>query len=146
MTLFCSGMLLLLQAGPWIKRLSTWENATEAWFRSKFSHPIFQHCLQHKKVEVIWLGYATSQTPALEDKYPYQSVDHILEFNAFTRNYVQMQSNAMGFPLVILDWLNLTYTSQTSDGFHGLTEVNLVKASHILNVMQWLVLKKQQIR
>jgi hypothetical protein len=136
------GMLLLLQAGPWLKKEPNWKKYSEDWFDVKFSHPTFQSCLQNRKITVIWLGYATSQTADLESDYPSQTVESILEFNSFARNYIEKQSISMDFPLVVLDWLNLTFTSQTSNGFHGLSEVNLVKVYHILNVMPWLAMEK----
>jgi hypothetical protein len=83
---------------------------------------------------VIWTGFGTTQGGSLNDQYPLQRRAVIEEFNAYTKAYL----DSLPFPVTTIEWVNLTYGSMTSDGFHGLAEVNLVKAYHILNVAKYL--------
>eukprot|EP00978_Attheya_sp_CCMP212_P030073 scaffold109422_cov43-Attheya_sp.AAC.2 len=130
------GLLLVLQNGPWSRRHKNWKELIKGWFKEHFEDEQFLKCLHHNKVHVIWLGYGTSQTPELDKVYELQQFAPIQEFNEFTKSYLE----TLPFANVIttIDLLNLTRGSQTSDGFHGLSEVNLVKAYHILNVAKFL--------
>jgi hypothetical protein len=125
------GMLLILQAGPWY--LSRGESIYK-WFDEHFHHEQFQKCLRYNKVDVIWLGFGTTQTPAKDKDFPMQNRENVEKFNEHAKNYFANVS----FPVTILDWVNLTWGAQSSDGFHGLAEVNLVKAYQILNVANLL--------
>jgi hypothetical protein len=130
------GLLLVLQNGPGSRGKTNWKEAVKGWFTEHFEHEQFQKCLRQNKVHVIWLGYGTSQTHDLDKVFEKQQFAPIQEFNEFTKSYLE----TLPFANVIttIDLLNLTFGSQTSDGFHGLAEVNLVKAYHILNVAKFL--------
>jgi hypothetical protein len=124
-------MLLILQAGPWY--LNQGQDIYE-WFDAHFNHAQFKKCLQYNKVDVIWLGFGTTQTPAKDKAFPKQNRENVEQYNEHAKKYFANVS----FPVAILDWVNLTWGAQSSDGFHGLAEVNLVKAYQILNVANLL--------
>lgn len=60
-----------------------------------------------------------------------QSRERALEFNKKMAKYWSTQS----FPVTTLDWWNMTKESMTSDGLHSVSEVNLLKATHLLHAM-----------
>lgn len=117
---------------------NNWKELTRDWFRLHFEHKGFLNCLKHNKVDVIWTGYGTSQGgTTMNGRYPLQRRAMIEEFDAYSKAYL----DSLPFPVTTIEWVNMTYGSQSSDGLHGLAEVNLVKAYHILNVAKYLHLR-----
>jgi len=92
----------------------------------------FKDCLKYGKVHVIWSTY-TAQSRTLDKRYPKQSRESALIFNDGMEEYWAEQS----FPVITLDWWNLTADSQTADGFHSLADVNLMKATQLLHAMNY---------
>ena len=82
-------------------------------------------------IYVVWSGVGV-QNRALDVKYPMQSRELAAVFNDETREYLQRANVSV----LSLDFWNLTLDAETSDGFHGLTDVNMMKALALLNVMQ----------
>ena len=72
----------------------------------------------------------SSQSLGLDDKYPHQSRESAYSFNEHIIAYLQEKP----FPIYILDQHNLTMDAQTSDGFHYLSDVNLLKVYFIIHL------------
>lgn len=124
------GVLLYMQGG-----VHTGSNVQNTVARSIEPHTKsagFQKCLNASRVHVIWSTY-TAQSRNLDSKYPLQSRENALKFNQEMAAYWAKQP----FPVTILDWWNLTADSQTSDGFHSLSDVNFVKALHVVHAANW---------
>jgi hypothetical protein len=87
------------------------------------------------RVKILFSG-STVCTDEVEKKYPYQHRTVVRQYNKdmsnwFSSNYRGSQS---------LDFWNLTLESlnRTSDGFHQLTDVNMIKVIGILNMMNYM--------
>ena len=125
------GILLVLQGGVNYGG----ENSNPVEYVNKsltpfFQQPGFQTCSQIEgAVNVIWTTY-NSQSRTLDDKYPHQSREKATVFNDYVISYLQQQQ----FPVTLLNQHNLTMDAQTSDGFHYLTDVNLLKVYFILHL------------
>ena len=78
--------------------------------------------------------HVTAQLRTLDERFPRQTRENATIFNEEMAVYWARQP----FDVTILDWWNLTANVQTSDGFHSLSDVNLVKATHLLNMMDLL--------
>jgi hypothetical protein len=90
----------------------------------------YKGCVNAGKLKVIWTAYsATSHT--MDAAWPHQNRDIIA--NKFNPTMQQLIAEH-GVDIKIVDWWNLTADAQTSDGFHHLTDVNLMKALHLINV------------
>jgi hypothetical protein len=123
---------LILQGG-----VHTKSNAGE-YFHQKINpilkNPGFILCQSLGKVRVIWTTY-TSQSRILDTKYPTQSRENAIIFNAEMEALLAKQPE---LNVSIVDWHSLTAESQTSDGFHSLSDVNVVKGYHLLHVLDQL--------
>jgi len=75
------------------------------------------------------------QTRSMDAKYPHQSRESTAEFNR--RMSAHLQKRYHGDVLFMSFW-NLTMDVATSDGFHHLSEANLLKAMYIVNLMELL--------
>ena len=163
------GLLLILQAGPWfirdyggqreddegpaeegemseVKLLALKREKISTWFEDHFNSPVFQKCLELDKVQVLWLGFGTSQTPSKDEIYGKNSRNNIERYNKKTRRYLEWRASINNIPVTIVDWLNMTWQQLASDGFHGLAEVNLMKAYHIANVVSMMAKERRDER
>jgi hypothetical protein len=96
-------------------------------------HPNIRRCADLNKLRVLWVAFS-SQSRSLDKRYPHQSRENATLFNEEMNAQVQE-----AIPNVtIIEWWNLTLDAQTSDGFHFLTDVNLLKANHFLHVIKYL--------
>jgi hypothetical protein len=125
------GAVWVLQGGAHFK--SNAEEALRNWIDPLFNHETFHVCRQLNKLKIIWLSYG-SQSRQLDEKFPHQSREYVAEFN------VQMETELKKRvpDVVIIDWAHLTAEAQTSDGFHFLSDVNLVKSSHLASIISFL--------
>ena len=72
----------------------------------------------------------------LDSRFPHQAEKHAVEFNAVTAKHIlQTYGREENMKIVVLDFMNMTRGAAVSDGFHYLSEVNLIKAMYIFNVM-----------
>ena len=88
-----------------------------------------QYACPHVTFHVAWMGMGV-QSRSLDDKYPHQRRELILDFNSGIFRHLQDAHFVQSF-----DVWNLTHNAGTSDGFHYLSEVNMLKAMYILNYM-----------
>ena len=124
------GILIVLQGG-----LHWFMNATDTFdslIQPVITHDRFHECLSLGKIRLIWLAM-TAQSRLLDDPYSHQKRENAVVFNEEIRkSFIEA-----GYPdILILDWYNMTNDSQTSDGLHSLTEVNLAKASQLLYLVE----------
>ena len=77
---------------------------------------------------IMWIG-VSAPSRSMDQSWPHQSRDRQKAFNS----YVSAWLAQLGIPT--LHFFNLTLEAATSDGNHYLSEVNMLKASAILNVM-----------
>ena len=89
------------------------------------------------KVRVVWLSRGV-QDRVMDQPYPHQSREHMLVFNEQIDRYFREEHADMG--VVIMDVWNLTKDARTSDGTHYLSDVNLVQAAYVLNIMEHALL------
>lgn len=121
------GILLVLQGGVHFRTDPIrYKESLETFFQQ----PGFQMCWQNKQaITIIWTTLS-SQSRSLDDKYPHQSRESSYSFNEHIIAYLQQKP----FPVYILDQHNLTMDAQTSDGFHYLSDVNLLKVYFIIHL------------
>ena len=81
------------------------------------------------EVTVAW-GSTGVQTRALDGPYPHQSREAAKVFNS----YLAAEATKLSVPL--FDYWELTNEAATSDGFHHLSDVNLLRALYILNFLE----------
>ncbi len=85
-----------------------------------------------KKMRVIYIGVPVVSA-RIEKLYPQQHRNNVQIHNVHVRQWLDDN-----YPYVLyVDIYNLTKngTDHTSDGFHSLSDVNMIKASYILNIM-----------
>ena len=74
----------------------------------------------------------------LQQLFPHQNTTAAIAYNARLKKLVKLTYPAL--PIVMIDFLNVTERAiadgRTSDGHHFLSDVNLIKAMSILNVME----------
>jgi len=86
-------------------------------------------CAYNTTLRVVWTGL-NSQSIALDKKYPHQSDANATLFNDHVSQFV-----AKRFSMLTLDFLPLTRQADVSDGYHYLTEVNVLKAMYWYNLL-----------
>ena len=85
-----------------------------------------------EKMRVIYIGLPVVSV-RIEKLYPQQHRSNVQIHNSIVQRWLKEY-----YPYVLyIDLFNLTKngTDHTSDGFHSLSDVNMIKASYILNVM-----------
>lgn len=90
-----------------------------------------QNCTKPFSLKLIWSGVNT-QSRKLDDKYTRQTREHSKQFNEETNSFMRSKGAS------ILDFMNLTEEAQVSDGLHYLSDVNLFKATALLNLLEKL--------
>jgi hypothetical protein len=88
------------------------------------------------RVRLVFSG-ATVCADEVVKKYPHQNKEYVHSYNTETAKWLYEN-----YPQVIsLDFWNLSAEAldHTSDGFHMLTDVNLIKATTVLNLMHQMV-------
>ena len=83
----------------------------------------------HMTIHVAWMGMG-AQSRSLDDRYPHQRREWTASFNDEIAQYWLEKHNVKTF-----DVWNLTKNAPTSDGYHHLSDVNIVKALYVLNYM-----------
>jgi hypothetical protein len=126
------GILLVMQGGGHFG--SGVNHTLTSFVKPIISHQKFSECVTLNKLKVVWIAYG-SQSRSLDSRYPHQSRENALLFNEQMSLAIQETIPK----ITIIDWWNLTLDSQTSDGFHYLTDVNLLKGMHFLNIINLLV-------
>ena len=105
-----------------------------------FENPRYIKCQQQNKIKVIFVGLH-AQSRILDEHYPHQSRENAIRFNqnisAYFRDPVQIEKYYTNKIIEVDPW-NLTADAQSSDGLHFLSDVNVVEANHILNVVKML--------
>lgn len=80
----------------------------------------------------------------LQQKYPHQNTKAVIAYNARLKELVKM--NFPTLPIVMIDFLKVTERAiadgRTSDGYHFLSDVNLIKVMSILNIMEQMAVDK----
>ena len=100
-----------------------------------FNTPVFQLCNSNGLARVVWTAYQ-SQSRKLDRRYPLQSRERALAFNRYMETRLKGLEHLNHTPTIV-DWWNLTRDAQTSDGFHYLTDVNLIKVNHLAHVLRY---------
>lgn len=98
-----------------------------------FNHPTFRTCLELGKLRVVWVSYG-SQSRQLDTQYPLQTRENAFIFN----QEMEIELKKRLEDIVIIDWWRLTAEAQTSDGLHSLTDINVMKANHLINILSYL--------
>jgi hypothetical protein len=125
------GVLLLMQGGGHFG--SGVNHTITSFVKPIISDANFMKCDVAKNLRVAWISYS-SQSRSLDARYPHQSRENAIKFNDEMRSSIlELIPN-----ITIIDWWNLTMDSQTSDGFHYLTDVNLLKSIHLLTILNFL--------
>jgi hypothetical protein len=127
------GLLYITEAGPHQNFVMP---AVTRKFGYMFKDPRLQACIDKGKAHVIWIQ-AGAQSRAMDNLYPRQSRECTRVFNEEMASWFHTN----GVNVTVLNFWNLTADAQTSDGFHNLLDVNLMKAFYVLRVAQML---KQQ--
>ena len=83
---------------------------------------------------VVFMGLG-SQSRSLDLKYPHQSRELTANFNAEVSGFLK-ETHGMDF----IDVSSLNRSAPTSDGYHFLSDVNLIKAMYVLNYMDLLAI------
>jgi hypothetical protein len=92
--------------------------------------PQYQECIETGRLKLVWTAFH-SQSRVLDARFPVQNRDVIHStFNPTVQRLIQQA----GIHAKIIDWWRLTEDAQTSDGFHHLTDVNLLKAWHLIHL------------
>jgi hypothetical protein len=84
------------------------------------------------KLRVVYSG-APVVDLRVESRYPHQHRDKVKIHNALVHKWL-----GTNYPKVLyIDFWNLTAdgVNRTSDGFHSVSDINMIKATYILNVM-----------
>ena len=84
---------------------------------------------------MIWITYG-AQSRQLDGKHPHQSRENATVFNFQMETELEKRMP----DVIIIDRWWLAAKAQTSDGFHFLLDVNLVKANQLANIMNYLEL------
>jgi hypothetical protein len=124
-------MLIIFQGGTHFM-----SNATIYVQKSIFpilESPGYEKCQKLGKVHMVQLSF-TAQSRTLDNAYPHQSRENATEFNGYLQQF--NQEHQLQFHT--LDWWNLTKDAQTSDGFHFLSDVNVIMAQYIFNLAKQL--------
>jgi len=77
---------------------------------------------------VIFFTGMNAQDSALDVRFPHQSRNAALKYNA------QVHSRAAALGAIVIDWFNMTLDAPSADGYHFLTEVNVLKAAHFMRL------------
>ena len=94
-------------------------------------------------VHMVWTGL-NAQSKILDERYPHQALDKAIGFNHDIQHY--LFTHHKDFDISILDFVPLTLNASSSDGYHFLSDVNLVKAMYTLNLMDLLTAGPLQTR
>lgn len=100
------------------------------------SNPAFRRCVETGKLRMIWSGI-TSQSRHMDDIYPWQSRENTKKFNDEVIEFLRVRAEKekiMNY-IYLLDWHALTQDSMPN-GIHQLSDVNLAKAAHFLELAQ----------
>lgn len=127
-------IFIMLQFGHHCK-LDIQKCTAQAESRMNVINTKLQDCLE--RVKIVYVG-ATVCSDAVIRKYPHQNKEHILEFNERMRTWFQEH-----YPKVLtVQYWNMTKEAayRTSDGFHPLSDINLVKTISMLNIMEQVLL------
>ena len=99
------------------------------------THPKFETCLRYGKVNLIWIAMHSISTH-MESYYPHQSRKNALAFNRQMTELFTSSGLVLNQDVMILDTWNMTQNSQSSDGLHLLSDVNLAKAAQVLGLVE----------
>lgn len=80
-------------------------------------------------MRAIWSGL-NAQDDVLDITYPHQSRQSAIIFNNVTKTYVMNRYN-----MESLNFVNMTTHASVSDGYHYLSDVNVMKAVYLLNMI-----------
>ena len=123
------GVFLLVSPLIWwqVRKNLTLQNVDE-YFLPYMNHPVIQNCSKAGKLQVVWMNFH-AQSRQLDTKFPDQSRENTYIANDEMKQLLVER----GYGHVpILDMMNLTMDAQTSDGYHFLSDVNLLKAYSVL--------------
>ena len=104
---------------------------TKHQFRSK------RNCKSKNKIPIHFLySGLTTQARFMDSKYPNQTREKSREFNKIISEAIS------GFPasynINVMDFMSLTEDSETSDGYHFLSDVNMLRSMYFLNYLYLL--------
>lgn len=128
--------LLLLQGGVHLhSNSSTMIDRLDAVF-ADLSRKV-KECLGSDEVNihVVWTGLNT-QSKDLDLQFPHQAAGSAFAFNQDIEHF--LLTHHRHWAVTILDFLPLTADAPSSDGYHFLSDVNLVKAMYLFNLMDFL--------
>ena len=102
-------------------------------------HPIEAYAKRCPDTKVlVMVSPCTAQSKSMDAKYPHQAWEPARLANEHIRNNfpsatIKVMTGAT--EAAVLDWFALTKLSQTSDGYHSLSNVNIEKADFLLQAL-----------
>ena len=129
-----------MMSGLWHNHKRAKRNMEEVFLRY-MNHPVLQKCANAGKLQVIWINFH-AQSRKLDTQYPFQARENTSNLNRDMERLL-VQKGYGHVP--IFDVFNLTLDAQTSDGYHFMSDVNLLKAYVVLTAANLMAreLKKQ---
>jgi hypothetical protein len=97
-----------------------------------------ESCKYKFRLQFVWIS-ATKQLSPLDKIFPTQDANHVLKFNQNMESFFEGLSSSRGVNVTILDVFNASDGAMTSDGYHNLSEYNLLIAMSVLNVLKLLL-------
>ncbi|KAL7465163.1 hypothetical protein ACHAXS_005489 [Conticribra weissflogii] len=123
------GVLFVLQGGLHFNMNSTL--TIQSLIEPVITHPNFIDCACSGKLRFIWIAMH-AQAKEMDAIWPHQSRENAVLFNENIKQSFIDAGILPGQDVLILDWWNMTKDSQSSDGLHSLSDVNLAKAAQLL--------------
>lgn len=132
--------IFLMMSGLWHNQKRAMRNM-EGLFLRYMNHPVFQECANAGKLKVVWINFH-AQSRKLDTQYPFQTRENTTTLN---QDMVRLLAEQGYGHIPIFDVFNLTLDAQTSDGYHFMSDVNLLKAYVVLTAANLMAreLKKQ---
>jgi hypothetical protein len=89
-----------------------------------------------QRYKVAFIGLPASDSEVAQ-RYPKQESHAAMRFNAEMKQYLELHHSYVK----TFDFWNLTWSgiARTSDGFHSMTDINIMKAMYVLNAMNLML-------
>jgi len=134
------GVFLFLQPGG--QRPDLIDIIMKKYFIGVIERPEIQKCLKQNKFHVVFASSGV-QSRRLDEKYPWQERNLTRIYNELLETRIRALDISHNVHIPILDWWNLTEDAQTQDGYHYLSDVNLIKAYQVFHLAR--ALKEQGV-
>ena len=88
-------------------------------------------CPHRFQLHLAWAS-ATAQSRLLDAQFPQQARERVVDYNA------AMEAEMTARGIAALHYWNATLNAASSDGFHFMTDVNLLRANSLINYIALL--------